>query len=536
MDSAIKKPKKAKPNVKLKEQRQLRGWSQDRVAQVIGTDPKRVGVWERGESLPAPEYQRKLIKLFERNAQELGFLEDVQQDEGENTHPTATNSSHIATLASQNTSSVSSTNRNTLDALLKENTEAPVIIVVSDGEVAARQILFTSVPVDIQRTRSTYSLADGKYDLLVSSRGEELGEAPVDRKQFLHHAARVSGSLLFMPDNMLIAELSELSERVIRAVQKPSTIDVSLFNYLEKRSQVYWQDRHSAAIASFYLLTDAKEHLQKMTKLLEETLLPTERTRLCAIVSKTFLLVGELLLDMSYYTQARNFHEKAIIAAQEACNPELEAIAWGRLSLAWTYSKKVQHALICVQKARNIAAGNTSPTVRAWLAAIEAEAQANLDNRDACLLALDAAEYIEEQQQSLEEMYLVHFDRSLLGGYQGACYRRLSCLEDPQSRFFLEKAQGGLLDALQSLNPSFIQRQPTFLADLADTYFQQGEIEETCRRAAQAVTTASQIKLQKVLQRLFVLRQKLEPWKDAQYVKNFDEHLAPLLASSREVE
>ena len=187
----------------------------------------------------------------------------------------------------------------------------------------------------------------------------------MDRKQFLHHATRVSGSLLFMPDTILVAELSELSERVIRAVQKPSTIDVSLFTYLEKRSQVYWQERHSAAVASFYLLTDVKEHLQKMTKLLEGTLLPTERTRLCALVSKTFLLVGELFLDMSYYAQARNFHEKAVIAAQEAQNPGLEAIAWGRLSLAWTYSKKVHHALVCVQKARNVAVGNTSPALYA---------------------------------------------------------------------------------------------------------------------------------------------------------------------------
>jgi len=94
---------------------------------------------------------------------------------------------------------------------------------------------------------------------------------------------------------------------------------------------------------------------------------------------------------------------------------------------------------------------------------------------------------------------------------------------------YLEKAQKVLMDALVRLDVKRIQRKPTFLTDLADTYIRQGEIEGACVQAIQAVKIADQMKLQKVLQRLFALRQDLEPWKDTQHVKNLDKHLAPLV-------
>jgi hypothetical protein len=166
---------------------------------------------------------------------------------------------------------------------------------------------------------------------------------------------------------------------------------------------------------------------------------------------------------------------------------------------------------------------------KVWLAAIEAEVQANLGDISTCLKALDEAEQIEDRPHFMEDSYLVHFDRSLLGGYQGACFSRLYHPEDTQSTIYLEKAQNALINALALLDPALIQRQPTFLTDLASTYVEQGEIEEACRRAIQAVTFATQIKLQKVIRRLLSLRRELEPWKDTRYVQALDSHLMPLL-------
>jgi DNA-binding XRE family transcriptional regulator len=69
--------KQKNANEKLRHQRELRGWSQRKVATEIGTDEKRVSAWECGESVPGSYYQEKLCLLFGRNALELGFLSDT---------------------------------------------------------------------------------------------------------------------------------------------------------------------------------------------------------------------------------------------------------------------------------------------------------------------------------------------------------------------------------------------------------------------------------------------------------------------------
>lgn len=64
-----------KPNALLKRARELRGWSQARVAEEIGTTALNVGRWERGTSMPYPHYREKLCLLFGKDASELGLLE-----------------------------------------------------------------------------------------------------------------------------------------------------------------------------------------------------------------------------------------------------------------------------------------------------------------------------------------------------------------------------------------------------------------------------------------------------------------------------
>ncbi len=62
------------PNEQLRYQRELRGWSQRKVAAEIGTAEKRVSAWECGESVPGPYFREKLCTLFRKDAKELGFV------------------------------------------------------------------------------------------------------------------------------------------------------------------------------------------------------------------------------------------------------------------------------------------------------------------------------------------------------------------------------------------------------------------------------------------------------------------------------
>jgi transcriptional regulator with XRE-family HTH domain len=67
-------PKSAKaiPNLRLKEVRELHGWSQKYVADQIGADNYYLSRWEHGTASPSPYYRRKLCLLFGMNAKELG--------------------------------------------------------------------------------------------------------------------------------------------------------------------------------------------------------------------------------------------------------------------------------------------------------------------------------------------------------------------------------------------------------------------------------------------------------------------------------
>jgi tetratricopeptide (TPR) repeat protein len=362
-------------------------------------------------------------------------------------------------------------------------------------------------------------------DALGEARQRETGNI-VNRRDFSQKALGIATTTLIASDALID---SELLDRFHRALKKPTTIDMTTLSYLRKRTGSYYQDRHDASIASFDVLTYAVDHFRKVTDLLEEQLLPAIRTHLTSIAGEIAQLIGELYFEMGNYPRARVYHEAAIKAAQQANDRALQSIALGWMSFAWTYSGDKQEALSCIQEARSLARGNANATIRAWLAAIEAEVQANLDNLEGCRRALDGAECVDEQTHSLEVSHWIHFDRSLLGGYQGICFLRLYHPGNTERSALLLNAKNSLIKALELLDPTLMRRRPTYLADLASVDIRQGEIEKACERATQSVAIAVQIKSQMVTERLFTLRRELEPWKNTQYVKNLDEHLVPLL-------
>lgn len=61
-------------NHPLRVERELRGWSQAKAAEAIGTSIRTVARWERGEVIPQPFYRERICEIFEKNAQELGMV------------------------------------------------------------------------------------------------------------------------------------------------------------------------------------------------------------------------------------------------------------------------------------------------------------------------------------------------------------------------------------------------------------------------------------------------------------------------------
>ena len=75
----MKKATQAVPNQRLKEARELRGWSQKYVAEQIGADHYYLSRWERGTAFPSPYYRSKICALFGLDARALGLLPDAAE-------------------------------------------------------------------------------------------------------------------------------------------------------------------------------------------------------------------------------------------------------------------------------------------------------------------------------------------------------------------------------------------------------------------------------------------------------------------------
>jgi transcriptional regulator with XRE-family HTH domain len=74
------------PNLNLKRERELRGWSQDDEAEVLSkvaaelginrcVDKNTISMWENGHQIPCEDYRVVLCHVFKRSRAELGLPE-----------------------------------------------------------------------------------------------------------------------------------------------------------------------------------------------------------------------------------------------------------------------------------------------------------------------------------------------------------------------------------------------------------------------------------------------------------------------------
>ena len=64
----------SRPLSRLKQERELRAWTQSEVAERIGTTQVNVSRWEKGITIPGPYYRQKLGELFSKSVDELGLI------------------------------------------------------------------------------------------------------------------------------------------------------------------------------------------------------------------------------------------------------------------------------------------------------------------------------------------------------------------------------------------------------------------------------------------------------------------------------
>jgi transcriptional regulator with XRE-family HTH domain len=521
---------------KLVEARLKRHWSQAEAAEAVGVDYLTLYRWEAGKSTPRGYNLRSLCEVYGLTAAELGLDGEVSQEQSDlKQHARIPDDREIEdsrvsiggkTQAEQVLRAYVVSHRSDEDALrpLMELLEAQERYqeALEHYEYTKQALALDGYEPDA-RTRDIAEYVRtkqiGRKHAIASPlvRDTESGET-VDRREAAKIISTFSLSLLVAP--MALEQFLENVAPFDTAIK--TFIDMRTVNSLGTITESHWQLVYGG-VPKRDLLFGVQGHLQSVIHFLQCSPLTAIEQQLCSIASQQAQIMSEIYFDMHDYRRAEVFSKLAIEAAQKANNPALYAVALARMTFLYTYNHQFKEALSILQVARRYAEESTEITVYCWIAAMEAEVQANIfayyneiKASDACLSALERAECITERVGN--DAYWTKFGPTSLAGYKGVCFKQL---HKPL------QAQIVLIEALNTISKDVPGGQATALTDLAGAYAQQGEIEEACNRATQALKIiAEQNKSVNILQRVCDFRLDLERWASSSHVRNLDEQIA----------
>lgn len=315
----------------------------------------------------------------------------------------------------------------------------------------------------------------------------------------------------------------DILDQLITTVKRPQIDEQTLTN-LEMIVKNQWQLYAGLENSVQYredLLHGLSGYLQTITRLIAN-LQPTHiHNHLATMACETTQLIGEIFFDLKDSDTAERYYNTSIAIARETQDDVSLAVTLGRKSFIPIYSTNAQKALPLLQEAYTKLKNENSSIIRAWLLAREAEVHAHLQDANACFKALEKAEFYLERAKPGEapsyaftgEAIHIHFTRSMLLGYKGACYTHLNMPAE---------AQTALHEDMSSIDPTRNIHNAIVLIDLARTYIQQGEIGEACKYAQKALSIMIQLKSARVFQRILDFRKELEVWKDTEEVRALD--------------
>src|SRR5438552_1539791 len=76
----VKKPEEATPKYRLRSMRESQGWTQEELAEKIGTTGVTISRWESGVTFPSRYFRKRLSTLYGKSIQELGLLQEEADD------------------------------------------------------------------------------------------------------------------------------------------------------------------------------------------------------------------------------------------------------------------------------------------------------------------------------------------------------------------------------------------------------------------------------------------------------------------------
>ena len=302
-------------------------------------------------------------------------------------------------------------------------------------------------------------------------------------------------------------QISEpISERLARALQRPSSVDPTLLDDLEQRTrQLDRADRRDGARRTF---GEVVAHLGRITVLLEEA--PDELThrRLAVLAGDAAQLSAWLAFDLGDFDRVAAYSRLVLQAAIPGRRRELGAYGRGQQAYVAFHRGRLRDAADLVDAAVQVCPRGLTG---AWLARVEAEARARLGDSNGCRAALDRArELLAGNPDSSGVPWVAYFANTAhLDRAEGRCLVQLRQTE--QARELLARAL--------ALGGPYVRARGGALAELAVTYALDRNPDPAAETALRALEIAQQTGSRRNLERLREVHARLTPWRSRPAVK-----------------
>ena len=305
-------------------------------------------------------------------------------------------------------------------------------------------------------------------------------------------------------------------ERLLRALRRPGRVEPTTVADLE-RVTIALQSLEPTLVSSDVLLGPTIGHLEALTNLLQGSLTPSIRERLCSLAGATAGLVGALKWNLDDWEAAVAYFRAGMVAAREANDRPLGAYLMARAACRPPHREDPASRLQRLRQGwHGFTPADASPSTQVWLAAKEADAHALLGRTDDCLRSLDRAEsLLARLDPGAAHPPPPLVSETWLAGERGASLAKLGRTDE---------ARADLQRVLAVLGPTSDRDRLWLMAALAFTFVADNEPEEACRVAATALSRAAATHLQPVVYLLGVdLPRALGPHRDRPAVRELEE-------------
>jgi len=333
-------------------------------------------------------------------------------------------------------------------------------------------------------------VCDGQRREAADAEATDAGDRGMKRRGMLA-ALGVAGAAL-------VAPLSPASETFLDALDRPS-IDNAILPSLDAITQSYWQLRAHVATPDLRPVVGA--HLDTLRRLLTGySMTPSVRARLCTLTGEVAQIAGAIAYDDDAPADALAAYRVAIQAARESGDVAVHVAALGRLTLLSNHLRDHRGAHASITEAVLRAGTRVNPTIRAWLAVVEAETCAHLRDVRGHHQASERAATLAGQVDPDEYAYWCGFDSARLTSYQGTS---LVYLRRPGDAIPV------LRQALALTDPRAVRRRATIGVALATAHVQRREYDAAAAVVPTARAWAEQAQSRVNLQDLNLLGARL---------------------------